>query len=343
MYAQEVLRDLEKHLKKVEDADFKKMAPNVHRQWQIHMRSVRKDINQLKTSHKFHMGKVSKLFDVMSVQAAKDTLLEDDKEFQFLKLPYPVSYFDIENDTKDKLSRSVIIIREFPYPDNDFWAIQTFLHATFQCWIPSPISIIAHPRGEVSQLEYQEVLKRHKSNLDEIIIADNAFYGYSNASPDQKYNFMFMITGLSPITGTDEDDNFYMTVGEIQFDIMKYIHLFLKLLSCTNVGTNPIEVFASSKKVGRGGFGGRKLPLPMFTYHTLKLKLPKRKNEEEKDMNVEEAMRHYRKHFCRGHFKTYTEEKPLLNRFVGRFWFSAHLRGTEPGFVDKDYKAVINE
>jgi hypothetical protein len=44
-------------------------------------------------------------------------------------------------------------------------------------------------------------------------------------------------------------------------------------------------------------------------------------------------------HFCRGHFKTYTEEKPLFGKYVGDFWWDAHARGSiKKGLVTKDYK-----
>lgn len=44
-------------------------------------------------------------------------------------------------------------------------------------------------------------------------------------------------------------------------------------------------------------------------------------------------------HICRGHFSTYSEEKPLFGKYAGRFWIQAHVRGTaEAGKVIKDYK-----
>lgn len=43
-------------------------------------------------------------------------------------------------------------------------------------------------------------------------------------------------------------------------------------------------------------------------------------------------------HICRGHFKTYTEEKPLLGKITGMFWWEAHVRGNaSEGIVLKDY------
>lgn len=43
-------------------------------------------------------------------------------------------------------------------------------------------------------------------------------------------------------------------------------------------------------------------------------------------------------HFCRGHFKTYTEEKPLFGKYIGTFHWNAYTRGSiKSGIVSKDY------
>lgn len=44
-------------------------------------------------------------------------------------------------------------------------------------------------------------------------------------------------------------------------------------------------------------------------------------------------------HICRGHFATYTEEKPLFGKVVGTFWVPAHTKGSKKfGEVIKDYE-----
>lgn len=43
-------------------------------------------------------------------------------------------------------------------------------------------------------------------------------------------------------------------------------------------------------------------------------------------------------HICRGHFSTYSEEKPLFGKYAGQFWIPSHVRGSaESGKVIKDY------
>lgn len=44
-------------------------------------------------------------------------------------------------------------------------------------------------------------------------------------------------------------------------------------------------------------------------------------------------------HLVRGHFKTFTPERPLLGKHVGTYWWSPNVRGKEEhGVVVKDYK-----
>lgn len=44
-------------------------------------------------------------------------------------------------------------------------------------------------------------------------------------------------------------------------------------------------------------------------------------------------------HICRGHFATYSEERPLFGRIAGTIWVPAHVRGSRSeGLALKDYK-----
>ena len=43
-------------------------------------------------------------------------------------------------------------------------------------------------------------------------------------------------------------------------------------------------------------------------------------------------------HICRGHFKTYTEDRPLFGKKTGTYWWPQHVRGEEKsGRIVKDY------
>jgi len=78
---------------------------------------------------------------------------------------------------------------------------------------------------------------------------------------------------------------------------------------------------------------------PLFSYHTLEVVKPGQQTVSEGWDSPGNTMR---LHFCRGHFRYYTKEKPLFGRLVGRFWIQPHLRGSKnKGMVAKDYNVKI--
>lgn len=49
-------------------------------------------------------------------------------------------------------------------------------------------------------------------------------------------------------------------------------------------------------------------------------------------------------HWCRGHFRKYSEEAPLFGRIVGTFWVDPHLRGDKgSGNVRKAYQVDVTQ
>ena len=44
-------------------------------------------------------------------------------------------------------------------------------------------------------------------------------------------------------------------------------------------------------------------------------------------------------HIFRGHFKTYSEDRPLFGKVAGTFWWEGSVRGSlAKGKVDKEYQ-----
>jgi hypothetical protein len=79
-------------------------------------------------------------------------------------------------------------------------------------------------------------------------------------------------------------------------------------------------------------------------YYTLDIEPMKRVLS--RDGNIENSGIKHALHICRGHFKNFTPEAPLLGRATGTYWFSSHVRGSkERGVVKKDYSISppINE
>lgn len=109
---------------------------------------------------------------------------------------------------------------------------------------------------------------------------------------------------------------------------LEILNQALLLLSCRNIATEkkvpPEALNRKRKKAGKQ---------PLFTYHTLVLK-----PVGSKQKSIPKHLWNDRIHLQRGHFKTYTEEKPLFGRLTGRYWWQAHVRGNnKDGVVMKDY------
>lgn len=79
---------------------------------------------------------------------------------------------------------------------------------------------------------------------------------------------------------------------------------------------------------------------PFFDYHILRID-PSKTRTKTIGGPVEHDSDPKRLHICRGHFKTYTDERPLFGRLTGTFWVPQHMRGDmDVGVVAKDYEIV---
>lgn len=107
------------------------------------------------------------------------------------------------------------------------------------------------------------------------------------------------------------------------------VNVSLMLLNCKNIGTQKV---LPSDKLNRKRIKSGVQPL--FSYYTLTL-LPTTRREK----SIPKNLWHNRIHLCRGHFKTYTAEKPLFGSVTGRFWWQSHVKGqNRSGVVLKDYE-----
>jgi hypothetical protein len=113
--------------------------------------------------------------------------------------------------------------------------------------------------------------------------------------------------------------------------------LALSLLHCKNVTTT---IQDSSAKVRASRH--RKDKPPLTKYYTLNIEPMKRILRTEgrsEEVGLKRAL-----HICRGHFATYSEDKPLFGKVSGRFWIPAHVRGSkDAGEIKKDYRIIAPE
>ncbi|MGL4612296.1 MAG: hypothetical protein ACRCYY_21905 [Trueperaceae bacterium] len=104
--------------------------------------------------------------------------------------------------------------------------------------------------------------------------------------------------------------------------------------NCKNVTTqdHPVPPKVAKKRIASGKHPG-------VTYKTLVIDPMKEVLKTEGGIETNGLKKAL--HICRGHFKTYTADKPLFGKVTGTFWHPMHVRGSkEHGEVKKDYKIL---
>jgi hypothetical protein len=107
----------------------------------------------------------------------------------------------------------------------------------------------------------------------------------------------------------------------------------LSILNCKNITTidNPPPAKLNKKRL-------KKRKQELFSYKTLII----RPTGNKQGIQQAQGLWNNRVHICRGHFKTYTEERPLFGRLTGRYWWQPHARGDKDvGVIQKDYKVAV--
>jgi len=265
---------------------------------------IKKIISAIKRSQKFHLK--DEIDNVAKIIKTETDLPFCGELAKHINLPYPICWFDFELDQK-KFGAVVMDSTE-----ND---IVVFKRE------PSDISIFcfswdSEGKKWIPLKLFYNVFRDESSKTLSIGIAKSELL--KSYAKDNNKN----------ITQEIEDET--NTKG-ICYLIM--INYFLKLINCKNITTetNPPDEKLNKK---------RKLlkKQPIFTYKTLVLK-PTGKFQE----TIPKHLWENRIHLCRGHFKTYTEEKPLFGRITGSFWWQPCVKGrNKSGIVLKDYEVINN-
>lgn len=145
------------------------------------------------------------------------------------------------------------------------------------------------------------------------------------------------MVGRSPLSDDAEWQEEYRRVKRLMATkdfllLAKIPFLLSALLSCKNVTPQPVDPpEALNKKRLKRGKG------PLYRYHILTVDPNKGRSLAGKSSGKNLGTMPV--HLCRGHFKEYTEERPLFGRVTGRFWWQPFARGeARNGIVTKDYK-----
>lgn len=142
----------------------------------------------------------------------------------------------------------------------------------------------------------------------------------------------YKATELRRING-DEYDCFeaVMLAASLAITVVSFA---IGLCHCKNV--KQIDQVADISALGKKWF--KRNGNPQFTYKVLQIGDVKHRSSSGSDSQGGEPCTPKSLHIVRGHFATYTAEKPLFGHIVGTVWKPAHARGDiKAGAVVKDY------
>lgn len=141
--------------------------------------------------------------------------------------------------------------------------------------------------------------------------------------------------GHSPNLNEEVRSILEISIAEAAQKIRLFGVLF-KLLTCKNIITEAIEPPCKvNKKRIRNG------KIPLYRYHILKVK-PFGSYYSRRFSEAIDPQSHNCLHLCRGHFKLFSEDRPLFGKYSGLFWWQPSIRGqNKNGFVDKEYRVDL--
>lgn len=118
-------------------------------------------------------------------------------------------------------------------------------------------------------------------------------------------------------------------IQTITLEMLDVLGLGISFMHCKNV--RQVE-----EQRDQGDRWHRQYKTPRYTYRRLLIDPMKevlRREGKSEEVGLQRAL-----HICRGHFATYSEDKPLFGKRAGTFWIPDHVRGSkEAGEVQKDY------
>lgn len=108
------------------------------------------------------------------------------------------------------------------------------------------------------------------------------------------------------------------------YEAIKALLFSVGMMNCSNVGTVMVEPAAKLSKKREKRFG-----LPLIRYRVIQVKPHLTSRGAKHSAEGETVGESTPLHICRGHFKTYEEDRPLLGKHSGTFWWKSQVRGSK--------------
>ncbi len=109
------------------------------------------------------------------------------------------------------------------------------------------------------------------------------------------------------------------------YEAIKALLFSVGMMNCSNVGTVEVVPAAKLSKKREKRYGK---PLTRYRVIQVKPHMTSR-GAKHSDSEREAVGEDTPLHICRGHFKTYEEDRPLMGRHSGTFWWKSQVRGSK--------------
>jgi hypothetical protein len=280
---------------------YDRFGPAKKKQYKDYQKAVESTRELISKAVKFHFEDISELYK--SFGDIHNKILFSDLS-EYIRLPFKSCWFDG-------------VIKEGPIREDEIPVRKRgVLLRQFQ---PDLIGInifLSHPDNEwlLEPIEYLVSIGRQFKDREEDFedTSGNGLNGNIWTIPllDHPLNEIFIKGDASDLT---------------------FVHYALLILNCRNIKTIRIE---PSEKLNKKRKKQNKAAVD--SYHVLRVKpFREKSNGTSPTSNKEER----RIHFCRGHPKLFTKERPLFGKWDGLYWWDPYLRGNKAkGLALKDYQ-----
>lgn len=310
MYSDEAINDISKLIKQGAMGD------------QRYMSTIKMTKQGINNTQKFHLGYLSDYSHILETMYM-DGLFQKENGIN-VKAPYREMWFDYNVDigsaqtehTEDESSKRGIYVCEL-FPDVLLCHIINYLDVDRR-WMPG------------LQMHIYLINDIFENRPDALSFITGRWIP-SEATTDllrtiRKNNYAFIPVSdhlINMGNASDKGAKTAMNLLDEDRHELSILNMALRLLCCKNIITEDIQ---PTRKVRRKK---RMFDIPdkrRFTYKVLNIEVPKTRKKTNK--TYEPSGAHNRVHFCRGHFKTYTEDAPLFGKYTGTYWWEPTVRGT---------------
>jgi hypothetical protein len=275
-----------------------------------YFKNVRECIPAIRRAEKFHFGSEVKFYDLFAGHYRNEVVFNHGGA-KYLKLPFRMSWFDFH----DEFMKVGFLVNEVCEKDDTIFQVMQFVKSD-PLWLKVPFLFFCSVgKGLIENQLAKDIIMGIHNDRDFLNCKTEEMDSTVYSLPDVPGKAVESFEKLMELNG-----HFFWTLDWA-----------IQLLNCRNIELSPNYPPVKLNKARK-----KKNKEPLLKYYTLDIVKPTIKSTSGKVSQG--TIDRKRFHFCRGHFKEYTKDKPLFGKYTGLYWWEPHVRGDKKkGVVIKDY------